>query len=69
MDENRSLADAYPIEQARIRELLQAYKDVGPPGAFAHVMLSDVANRADKAAAEQDLVSMIRLYQEMKGCK
>jgi len=64
-----TLGDAYPQEQERCRELLAAYKEIGPAGAFGHAMISDVLRRADRAAMEQDLVAMIRIYQEMKECQ
>jgi hypothetical protein len=65
----RSLAEAYPAEQARLRRLLEVYRELGPVGAFGHAMISDVARRADEAVAQQDAVAMIRMYEEMKGCK
>ena len=64
-----NLAEGYPKEQARCRELLEAYKSIGTAGAFAHMIISDVLRRADKAAAEQDLAAMIRVYKEMKECQ
>ena len=63
-----SLAEAYPKEQERMRELLEQYKEIGDPGIFAHTMLSDLLKRADKAAAEQDLVAMVQTFEEMKEC-
>lgn len=61
-----TLAEDYPKQQERCRELLEGYTEIGPAGAFGHAMISDVLRRADKAAAEQDLVAMIRCFQEMK---
>ena len=64
-----TLADAYPREQARLRDLLTIYRDLGPIGAFGYAAISDVASRADKAAAEGDTIAMIGLLQEMRGCE
>lgn len=64
-----TLADAYPQEQARLRELLDAYREIGPAGAFGHAAISDVLRRADEAAAQQDVVAMLRVFQEMKECQ
>lgn len=64
-----SLADAYPKEQARLRSLIEIYREIGPAGQFGRVMIDDVLRRADKASAEQDTVAMLRMYQEMKECK
>jgi len=64
-----TLGDAFPKEQERLRELLQAYKEIGPVGAFGHAMISDVLCRADQAAIEGDLPKMIAVYKEMQECE
>ena len=64
-----SLAEEYPKEQERCRELLEQYKELGPPGTFGYIMLKDFLKRADKAVAEQDVVAMIACYKEMKECQ
>lgn len=62
----KSLGEAFPEEQARVRTVLGHYKEIGPAGAFGAAMIEDVLRRADKAAIEQDLPAMIRIYQELK---
>jgi len=62
----RSLGEAYPQQQARVREILGFYKEIGPAGAFGAAMIEDVLRRTDTAAMEQDLPAMIRLYREMQ---
>jgi hypothetical protein len=65
-----TLGEAYPKEQARIREeLIPAYIEIGPVGRFGLVMLEDLLRRADKAVIEGDLVKMVKIYEEMKGCQ
>lgn len=64
-----SLGEAYPLEQARCRELLGQYKEIGPAGAFGAAMLEDLLQRADRAAVAGDIVAMIGLYQEMQAAK
>jgi len=64
-----SLGDEYPIEQARVRELLGQYKFIGPAGTFGATMIEQTLQRADTAALSGDVVAMIRSYQEMKDCK
>ena len=64
-----TLGEAYPKEQARLRELLSFYKEIGPAGRFGHLMISKTLEAADRAAIEGDTVAMIRLYQEMKECQ
>lgn len=62
-----SLADAFPKEQARVRELLTRYKEIGSAGMFGATMIENLLQRADVAAAEQDTVAMFRTYEEMKN--
>lgn len=66
MSEVKSLGEAFPEEQARVRTVLGYYKEIGPAGAFGALMIEDVLRRADRAAIEQDTVAMLRIYQEMK---
>lgn len=62
----KSLGEAFPQEQARMRELLGYGKEIGPAGAFYCAVIEDLLQRADKAAIEQDTVAMIRIYEEMR---
>ena len=64
-----TLGEEYPKQQARVRTILGYYKDVGPAGFFGAAMIEDLLRRADRAAIEQDLPAMIRLFQEMKEVK
>jgi len=70
---SESLGDAYPKEQARLRECLGRYQELrSMPGvnvSFALAAIEDVLRRADEAAISGDLPAMIRLYQEMQGCE
>jgi len=68
MSEVQSLGTEYPKQQERCRELLQAYKEIGPAGAFGHHMISAVLREADEAAVSGDLVRMIRAFERMKEC-
>ncbi len=62
-----SLADAYPKEQARCRKVLDIYEMLpDEAGRFGAVMIRDMLSRAEKAAAEQDTVAMLRVYVEMQ---
>lgn len=64
-----SLADEFPREQARCRDLLGIYQSLGRTGAFGAACIEDVLRRADVAAATGDVVAMIRTYQEMQELK
>ncbi len=62
-----SLAQEYPKEQKRCRELLSAYRDIGAAGAFGVAQIEMVLTRAEEAAASEDAIAMILSYKEMEG--
>jgi hypothetical protein len=64
-----TVGDDYPNQQARCRELLEGYKEIGPAGAFGYMMISQVLARADRAAISGDVAEMLKSYQEMKECQ
>lgn len=63
-----SLGEDFPKEQARVRELLEDYKAIGPSGAFGALMIEQVLQRAEKAAISGDVVAILKAYEELKGC-
>ena len=62
-----SLGDAFPKEQARVREVLGHFKAIGSPGAFGAAMIEATLRKADEAMASGDVVEMIQVFEEMKG--
>lgn len=64
-----TLGDALPQEQARVREVLGYYKEIGPAGAFGALMIEQALQRADKAVMSGDLVAMLAAYKELKEIK
>jgi len=62
-----SLGEELPKEQARCRELLGQYREIGPPGLFAATMIEQALRRADQAAIAGDVVAMISSYKELQG--
>lgn len=64
-----SLGEEYPKQQARVREILGHYKEIGPAGAFGAAWIEALLKRADVAAVEQNLPAMIVCYQEMQEVK
>lgn len=62
-----SLAEALPREQARVREILGHYKEIGPAGFFGASFIEADLREADAAAMSGDLVRMIRAYEKLKG--
>ncbi len=62
-----TLGDELPREQARCRELLVAYKEIGPAGAFGAAMIEQSLREADAATVSGDLVAMLRAYEKLKN--
>jgi hypothetical protein len=53
---------------ARVRdEVLPAYLDIGPPGAFAVTMIKMNLDKAAAALAEGDVIAMLSAYEALKG--
>lgn len=63
-----TVGDALPREMARVRDqVMPAYQEIGPPGAFALAMMRHSLDRAAKAMAEGDVVAMIRCLEDLRG--
>lgn len=61
-----TLGKAIPREQARVREVLGHYKEIGPAGAFGAAMIEASLRNADQAVISGDLVAMIKAYEDLK---
>ena len=64
-----TLGDALPREIERCQELLVAYAEIGPAGAFGAAMIRADIAAAHKAMMEGDCAAMIRAYEALKGCQ
>ena len=64
-----SIGSLFPIEQARVRELLGWYKALGPAGTFGAMMIEQSLAEADQAAISGDPVAIVRAYQRLKECE
>ena len=64
-----TLGDALPREIERCRELLGAYAEIGPAGAFGAAMIQRDIAAAHKAMMEGDCVAMILACEALKGCQ
>jgi len=62
-----TLGDELPKEQARVREILGHYKEIGPAGAFAVMHIELSLQNADRAVISGDLAAMLRAYEELKA--
>jgi hypothetical protein len=63
---SESLAEALPREQARVREILGHYKEIGPAGMFGAAFIEADLREADQAVMSGDIVRMIRAYEKLK---
>lgn len=63
-----TLGDALPREMARVRdEIMPAYLEIGPAGAFALASMRQDLDAAAKAMASGDVVAMLRAFDALKG--
>ena len=64
-----TLGDALPREQARVRALIEIYRDpmLGGSGAFAITLMEHSLKEADKAVMSGDLVAMIRAHEDLRS--
>lgn len=61
-----TLAEDFPKEQQRVRDLLPIY-DAIPTGVFAAAMMRRSLTVAEQAAASGDIVAMLVAYEDLKG--
>ena len=64
-----SLAEELPKEQARVREVLSHYHDIGSAGALGAMLIEQSLREADQAVMSGDLVRMMRAYEDLKEIK
>ena len=62
-----SVGEEFPKQQARARDLLKQYRDIGPAGTFGALMIEQALQRADQAAMSGDVVAILRSYHELQG--
>lgn len=51
------------------RELLKAYDEIGPQGAFGAAMIRADIQDAEKAIASGDVVAIVKMYEKLQGHK
>ena len=61
-----SLGTEFPKQQERVRKILGLYKEIWPAGMIGAVMIEGVLARADQAAINGDVVTMLQSFEEMK---
>jgi acyl-CoA thioesterase len=66
MTMEKSLGEALPEEQARVRVVLGHYKEIGPAGMFGAMMIEQSLAAADRAVMSGDVVAMLAAYQNLR---
>jgi len=64
-----SVGEEFPKEQARVREILGYYKEIGPPGMFGAITIRQKLSRADKAMASGNIIAILQSFEELKAVK
>ena len=67
MAEVKTVGDDFPQEQARCREVLAQYRELGAAGVLGGIMIEATLREADLAMASGDIVRILAAYQAMKG--
>ncbi len=66
---SESVGSAFPGEMARVQEVLDSYRAIGPAGAFAAAWIQDTITRADAAWKSGDVLRIISAFQELREVK
>ena len=65
-----SVGSEFPKEQERVRKLREEYLAIpNNGGRYGAVALDDVLRRAAEAQSSGDVIQIIGLFQELKGCE
>lgn len=64
-----SVGEQFPVEQARLRNLIAQYHSIGPAGGFGAMMIEQTLAEADAAMASGDVVEIVKAFAAMQECK
>ena len=67
MEDTKTLADALPLEMARVRVVLGHYKEIGHAGMFGAAMIEQDLRNADRAVMSGDVVGMLRSLKTLQS--
>ncbi len=62
-----SVGEEMPKEQARVREVLAMYKEIGKPGIPGAMMIEQSLQKADQAVSSGDVIAILVAYEDLKG--
>jgi len=68
MEKTKNLMEGLLEEMNRVRELISDYEEL-PNGAgmFGATIMKTNIKRAEKSISDNDVVAMLRMYEELKG--
>lgn len=55
------------MEQKRVREVREAYCEIGPAGYIGVVIIDQALAQSDRALASDDMVAMLKSYNDLRG--
>ena len=64
-----NVGEQFPVEVKRCEDLLQAYRDIGPAGAFGVANLTQVIRVAKAAWESGDVVRIVKAFAVMRSCE
>lgn len=64
-----SVGTEMPKLQAKVREILGQYKEIGPAGAFGAMNIEVSLKAADEAMASGDVIKILQAYEDLKSIK
>lgn len=65
-DRGESVGSDFPHQQARVREVLKLYQEIGPAGHFGALMIESALRDADAALASGDIIRILQAYKALK---
>ncbi len=66
MSEVTTVGEDFPKQQARVREVLKLYHEIGPAGQFGAIMIENALREADAAQSSGDIIEILRSYEALK---
>lgn len=61
-----SVGEDFPKQQARVREVLGQFKEIGPAGAIGASLIEHSLRQADEALASGDILKILVAYDALR---
>ncbi len=65
-DKSTSVGEDFPKQQARVREVLKLYHEIGPSGMFGAAAIEQTLREADEAQSSGDIIRILQSYEALK---